>query len=200
MTHQANRPVPVGLRVYRALAAAFPYEFRNSYGDELLQVTEDAIDEIWRRYGVLGLGHLLLDIAVRVPVEHMAELRMLAGSPGFTAVALVSLSLGICIATCAYSELHGMLRDLGGSGQARPVGGAADASVVPRVPALPRACFLPRSLMSRRCRSALRAAGAGSGPGDNWSRLRTSPRWACIRCWVVFSTRRTNNQAGRRQP
>ena len=32
---------------------------------------------------------------------------MLAGSPGFTAVALVSLSLGIAIATCAYlmSEL-----------------------------------------------------------------------------------------------
>ena len=41
-------------------------------------------------------------------------LRMLAGSPGFTAVALVSLSLGICIATCAYSEMNGLLRDLPG--------------------------------------------------------------------------------------
>ena len=39
-------------------------------------------------------------------------LRMLASSPGFTAVALVSLSLGICIATCAYSEMNGLLRDL----------------------------------------------------------------------------------------
>src|SRR5216684_2458191 len=41
-------------------------------------------------------------------------LRMLARSPGFTAVALVSLSLGICIATCAYSEMNGLLRDLPG--------------------------------------------------------------------------------------
>ena len=32
----------------------------------------------------------------------------------FTAVALVSLSLGICIATCAYSEMNGLLRDLPG--------------------------------------------------------------------------------------
>lgn len=122
MTHRANRPVAIGLRMYRALAGAFPYEFKNAYGDELLQVTEDAIDEIWRRHGVFGLLRLLLDIALRVPAEHLAELRqdiryglrMLAGSPGFTAVALISLSLGICIATCAYSEMNGMLRDLPG--------------------------------------------------------------------------------------
>lgn len=42
-------------------------------------------------------------------------LRMLIKSPGFTAVALISLSLGICIATCAYSEVNGLiLRDLPG--------------------------------------------------------------------------------------
>ena len=120
MTRTSSRPVEIGLRVYRALAGAFPYEFQNAYGDELAQVTEDAIDEIWQRHGVLGLFRLLLDIALRVPAEHFAELRqdvryglrMLARSPGFTAVALISLSLGICIATCAYSELNGMLRDL----------------------------------------------------------------------------------------
>jgi hypothetical protein len=40
-------------------------------------------------------------------------LRMLAASPGFTAVSLLSFSLGIAIATCAYSEINGMiLRDL----------------------------------------------------------------------------------------
>jgi len=115
-------PPAIGLRLYRALASAFPYEFKNAYGDELMQVTEDAIDEIWRRYGMLGLARLLLDIALLVPAEYLAEvrqdirygLRMLARSPGFTAVALISLSLGICIATCAYSELSGMLRDLPG--------------------------------------------------------------------------------------
>lgn len=40
-------------------------------------------------------------------------LRALANSPGFTAIALLSLSLGLCIAACAYSELHGLiLRDI----------------------------------------------------------------------------------------
>ncbi|MGH9627618.1 MAG: ABC transporter permease, partial [Bryobacteraceae bacterium] len=42
-------------------------------------------------------------------------LRALAASPGFTAVALLSLSLGICIATCAFSQMNGMaLRSLPG--------------------------------------------------------------------------------------
>jgi len=58
----------------------------------------------------------LLDIAIRVPVEHLAELRqdvrygLRARSPSlpdFTLVALLSLSLGICIATCAFSEMNG---------------------------------------------------------------------------------------------
>jgi putative ABC transport system permease protein len=65
---------------------------------------------------------LLADSLIRAPVEYLGELRqdiryglrMLAGSPGFTAMALVSLSLGICIATCAYSEMNGLLRDLPG--------------------------------------------------------------------------------------
>ena len=122
MNQPSNRPVAITLRLYRALARAFPYEFKNAYGEELVQVTEDAIEPIWRRHGVIGLMRLLVDIAIRVPAEHLAEvrqdirygLRMLAGSPGFTTVALISLSLGICIATCAYSEMNGLLRDLPG--------------------------------------------------------------------------------------
>jgi hypothetical protein len=48
---------------------------------------------------------------LRQDIRH--GLRVLAGSPGFTAVALISLTLGIAIATSAYSEINGMvLRDL----------------------------------------------------------------------------------------
>ena len=119
----AHRPVAITLRLYRALANAFPHEFKNIYGDELLQTTEDAIESIWRHHGAIGLFRLLLDIAIRVPAEYAAEirqdvrygLRMLAASPGFTAVALISLSLGIAIGTAAYSEMQGLvLRDLPG--------------------------------------------------------------------------------------
>ena len=42
-------------------------------------------------------------------------LRTLATSPGFTFVAIASLSLGIAVATCAYSEVNGLiLRDIPG--------------------------------------------------------------------------------------
>jgi putative ABC transport system permease protein len=123
MNRSSNRPVAISLRLYRALARAFPHEFKNVCGDELLQVTEDAIEPVWRRYGVPGLVRLLLDIAIRIPAEYLAELRqdvryglrMLAGSPGFTAVALVSLSLAIAVVTCAYSEVNGLVfRDVPG--------------------------------------------------------------------------------------
>ena len=116
-------PVAASLRLYRGMASAYPHEFQNAYGEELLQAGEDAIEPVWRRHGALGLARLLMDIAIRLPVEHFAEwrkdvryaMRSLAGSPGFTAVALVSLILGICIATCAYSEMNGLLRDLPGA-------------------------------------------------------------------------------------
>ena len=115
--------VAAGLTLYRGLANGLPHEFKNVYGEELLQTAEDSIGSVWRREGLLGLTRLLFDIAVRVPVEHLAELskdvryafRSLAGSPGFTAVALISLSLAICIVTCAFSEMNGMaLRSIPG--------------------------------------------------------------------------------------
>lgn len=126
MIHSQRQPVAISLRLYRALARAFPYEFKNAYGEELLQVTEDAIEPIWRRHGLLGLLRLLADIAVRVPVEHLIELRqdisyglrMLRGSPGFTAVAVISLTLGIGVATAGFSNIHAtILSDVPGVAQ-----------------------------------------------------------------------------------
>ncbi len=52
-----NRPVSLSLRVHRALA--YPYEFQNAYGEEMLQTGEEAIEPTWRSLGVWGLLVLL---------------------------------------------------------------------------------------------------------------------------------------------
>jgi len=116
-TAPPSRPIAFSLRLYRRLAAAFPSEFRDTYGEDLLLAAEDAVEDIWRRHGALGLVRVLADIAVRVPIEHAAEvwhdirfaLRTLRTSPAFTAVALLSLSLGVGIAVAAFSETNGLV-------------------------------------------------------------------------------------------
>lgn len=121
MNISSERKVGVTSRLYHALASAFPREFKNLYGEELLQAGNDAITFAAEGYGVIGMIRLLWDIARRIPAEYAAEirqdlrfgLRTLAKSPGFTAVALISLTVGICIATCAISEMNGIvLRNL----------------------------------------------------------------------------------------
>ena len=121
----ATGPAPAselsyGLRAYRAISRLFPGEFRENCGEQMDQTAADALHEV-------GPAHLLADASFRMCVEHVAQLsrdvryavRSLAGSPAFTAVALVSLGLGMCIASCAFSEMSGIvLRDLPGA--ARP--------------------------------------------------------------------------------
>jgi macrolide transport system ATP-binding/permease protein len=46
--------------------------------------------------------------AIDVGKDVRHAVRSLAGSPGFTAVALISLSLAICIVTCAFTEMNWM--------------------------------------------------------------------------------------------
>jgi len=113
----------LALRIYRRLAYAFPHEFQIVYGADVLQLGEDAIDDIWAQHGVLGLIRLLADIAIRLPIEYLAEMRqdlayarrMLAKSPAFAVIGILSLGLGIGIVTASVSEFFNLiLRDAPG--------------------------------------------------------------------------------------
>ena len=85
-SNPSNRPAAIGLRLYRALANAFPQEFKNAYGLELLQVSEDAIEPIWRCYGMPGPASVLRGIWIRVGDEHGAERAERNGRFGVVAI------------------------------------------------------------------------------------------------------------------
>jgi predicted permease len=66
-------------------------------------------------HNIFGVMKGLADYSSEFAQDVRHGLRVLAGSPGFTSVALISLTLGIAIATSAYSEMNGLiLRDLPG--------------------------------------------------------------------------------------
>ncbi len=111
------------LRIYQRLAEAFPHEFKLVYGTEIRQAGEDVVEEISKRHGVAGLIRLVLDIAIRVPVEYLSEMRRdlryavraLIKSPGFALVGIISLGLGMGLTTSVFSKLWvQMFRDLPG--------------------------------------------------------------------------------------
>ena len=118
-----NPFVAVCMWLYRRLARAFPHEFQIVYGTDVIQLGEDVVEEIWKQHGFPGLLRLIGDIAVRVPVEYLSEMRrdliyaarMLIKSPGFAIVGIVSLGLGIGVTTASFSDINAlMLRDMPG--------------------------------------------------------------------------------------
>jgi len=111
----------LALWLYRRLAYAFPHEFQMLYGADVVRTGEEAVEEISERHGFWGLFPLLADIALRVPVEYLAEmrrdlvyaLRTLAKSRGFAAVGIISLGLGMGVAATSASQFFTMiLKDL----------------------------------------------------------------------------------------
>jgi len=99
-------------RIYRRLAQAFPHEFNLVYGDEMMRAGEDAIEQIAKTRGSAGLIRLIADIAIRLPLEYLSEMRhdmryasrALIQSPGFALVGIVSMGLGIALTTHVYSS------------------------------------------------------------------------------------------------
>jgi macrolide transport system ATP-binding/permease protein len=111
-------------RMYRWLARAFPHEFKVAYGAEVMQLGEDVVEEIAKRHGTAGLIRLIADIAMRVPMEYLSEMRgdmryawrALVKSPGFAMVGILSMGLGIGLTTNVYSSRWAVLfRDLPGA-------------------------------------------------------------------------------------
>src|SRR5580658_5554804 len=107
----------LALRIYRRLAQAFPHEFKLAYGPEMTQLGEDAVEDIAKRNGVAGLIRLIVDIAIRVPIEYLSEvrgdmryaLRALLKSPGFALVGILSMGLSIGLTTNVYSSKWALL-------------------------------------------------------------------------------------------
>jgi predicted permease len=104
-------------RVYRGLAQAFPHEFKSAFGEEMMQLGEDTMEEVRRKQGAAGLVRLIADIAIRLPIEYFNEirqdvpyaLRSLGKSPGFALVGIVSMGLGIGLTTTVYGRNWALL-------------------------------------------------------------------------------------------
>jgi macrolide transport system ATP-binding/permease protein len=98
--------------MYRRLAEAFPHEFKLAFGDEMMQAGEDSIAEVAKRHGIAGVVRILGDLALRLPLEYLSEMRRdvqyaaraLAKSPAYALVGICSLGLGIGLTTNVYSQ------------------------------------------------------------------------------------------------
>ena len=58
-------------RVYRAVARAYPRDFRIVCGDGLEQLGDDLVPLVWHSEGPLGVARLFADLAFRLPVEYI---------------------------------------------------------------------------------------------------------------------------------